>query len=112
MSPAALMLAAWAIEIAFGWPNWLFRLIRHPVVWFGILVRWLVKAFNQDGWPHTTRYIAGMVASLFAISLATASAWLIAERLPNTRAASTNMSLTWHVRLRTETSTPPGSPSP
>tara|TARA_R110002051_G_scaffold1194_1_gene6506 strand:+ start:1366 stop:2316 length:951 start_codon:yes stop_codon:yes gene_type:complete len=84
MSPAALMLAAWAIEIAFGWPNWLFRLIRHPVVWFGILVRWLVKAFNQDGWPHTTRYIAGMVASLFAISLATASAWLIAERLPNT----------------------------
>ena len=84
MSPAALMLAAWAIEIAFGWPNWLFRLIRHPVVWFGILVRWLVTTFNQDGWAHTTRYIAGMVASLFAISLATALAWLIAERLPDT----------------------------
>ncbi len=84
MSGAALMLAAWAIEVAFGWPNWLFRLIRHPVVWFGALVRWLGTTFNQDGWPHTTRYMAGMAASLFAISLATGSAWLITERLPDT----------------------------
>ena len=46
MTPASLMLAAWAIEAAFGWPGWLYRLVRHPqytglfLVIAGQLVHW------------------------------------------------------------------------
>ncbi len=30
---AMLMLAAWLVEVLFGYPDWLLRRIRHPAVW-------------------------------------------------------------------------------
>jgi len=86
MSAAALMLAAWAIEAMCGWPDWLFRLIRHPVVWFGALARRLETVFNRKNWSHTARYACGAVCSLFAILLATGLAWLMSGALAETRA--------------------------
>lgn len=35
---AGLMLISWVIEIAFGWPAWLYSKIRHPVVWLGAAI--------------------------------------------------------------------------
>lgn len=84
MSAAGLMLAAWAIEAAFGWPGWLYRLIRHPVVWFGAAVTGLERALNQPSWPHPARYVAGALSSLLAISVATALAFAISRTLPDT----------------------------
>tara|TARA_R110001606_G_scaffold184748_1_gene331724 strand:- start:1471 stop:2421 length:951 start_codon:yes stop_codon:yes gene_type:complete len=84
MSAAGLMLAAWAIEAAFGWPGWLYRLIRHPVVWFGAGISWLESAFNQPSWPHPARYVAGALSSLLAISAATTLAFAISRALPDT----------------------------
>ncbi|WP_321490067.1 adenosylcobinamide-phosphate synthase CbiB [uncultured Hyphomonas sp.] len=87
MSTALLMLAAWAIEALFGWPDWLFRLVRHPVVWFGAVVRWLERRLNREHWSHAARYVGGAVASLLAISLATGLAWMTSRTLANTGAA-------------------------
>ena len=84
MSAAGLMLAAWAIEALFGWPTWLYRLIRHPVVWLGAGVRLLEHALNRSSWPHRVRYVAGALSSLFAISAATALAFTISRALPRT----------------------------
>ena len=84
MSAASLMLAAWAIEALFGWPDWLFRLIRHPVVWFGAVVRWLERRLSREHWAHAARYVGGAVSSLLAISLATGLAWLISSALADT----------------------------
>ena len=84
MSASALMLAAWAIEALFGWPSWLYRLIRHPVVWLGTGISWLESAFNQPSWPHPARYVAGALSSLFAIAAATALAFAISRALPDT----------------------------
>ncbi|KDA02571.1 adenosylcobinamide-phosphate synthase CbiB [Hyphomonas oceanitis] len=84
MSPAALMLAAWAIEAVFGWPTWLYRLIHHPVVWLGTGISWLERAFNQPSWPHPARYVAGALASLLVIAAATTLAVAISRALPDT----------------------------
>ena len=83
MNAAALMLGGWALEAAFGWPDWLFRLIRHPVVWFGSLVRRCEAALNRPEWPHRARYIAGMGATLGLVALATILALLISRALPD-----------------------------
>ncbi|MEH6695270.1 MAG: adenosylcobinamide-phosphate synthase CbiB [Hyphomonas sp.] len=84
MSAAGLMLAAWAVEALFGWPDWLYRLIRHPVVWLGAGISALERAFNHLSWPHRARYVSGAVASLLTISAATALAFAISLVLPDT----------------------------
>lgn len=81
MTPASLTLAAWAIEAAFGWPGWLYRLVRHPVVWFGALIAFLETRLNRPALSHRLRYVLGAGASLLAISLATCLAFLIARVL-------------------------------
>jgi len=84
MSAASLMLAAWAVEALFGWPSWLYRLIRHPVVWLGAGVRGLEQLLNRTTWPHVARYVSGAVASLLAICAATGLAFAISLALPET----------------------------
>jgi adenosylcobinamide-phosphate synthase len=83
MTPASLMLAGWALEAVFGWPDWLYRTVRHPVVWFGTLVRILDKYFNRETWPHRARYLAGMLAANFAIALVAVPAWGLSRALPH-----------------------------
>ena len=89
MSAAGLMLAGWALEAMFGWPAWLYRAIRHPVVWFGYLVRQFDKALNRPAWPRKTRYIAGAGTTLLLVAVATGSGFLISRILPDTIAGKT-----------------------
>ena len=81
MSALTLMLAAWAIEAAFGWPDWLYRLVRHPIVWLGWLIRWLEARLNNRNWTHMARYVVGAVASLLVISVATLAALALSRGL-------------------------------
>ncbi|MEM1086458.1 MAG: adenosylcobinamide-phosphate synthase CbiB [Pseudomonadota bacterium] len=84
MSAAALMGFAWLIEIAMGWPDWLYKRIRHPVVWFGHVVILADGGFNRSRWSHHTRYVIGMISTLVLVSIATLIAWGIATLLPST----------------------------
>lgn len=84
MSAAALMLLAWAIEFLFGWPDWLYKRIRHPVVWFGGLASVFERALNRNAWSHRARYIAGTVTTLVSVGVATGIAIGIATLFPET----------------------------
>lgn len=44
----------------------------------------LERAFNQTSWPHSGRYLAGMVSTLLAVALAVAIGVAISWRLPMT----------------------------
>ena len=50
---ALLMLAAWLVEVLFGYPEWLYRRIRHPVVWQGALIDGLDRSLKPTNpWPR------------------------------------------------------------
>ena len=44
-----LTLVALLTEAAVGYPGWLFRAVRHPVVWMGALIAGLDQRLNRDG---------------------------------------------------------------
>lgn len=81
VTAAMLMLTAWAVEAVFGWPDWLYRRVRHPVVWFGVLVGALERLLNRQAWPHWSRYLLGAVSSLLAITLVAGLALMVAQAL-------------------------------
>ncbi|MEM8987524.1 MAG: adenosylcobinamide-phosphate synthase CbiB [Pseudomonadota bacterium] len=78
------MLAAWGVEAAFGWPDWLYKRIRHPVVWLGAAIAAADRAFNRSQWSNGGRYLAGMATTLAAVALAAGLAVLIAQATPPT----------------------------
>ncbi|MEL6725342.1 MAG: adenosylcobinamide-phosphate synthase CbiB [Pseudomonadota bacterium] len=82
MSASALMLLAWVIEIVFGWPDWLYKRIRHPVVWFGSLVSACDAILNSPRAPHSARYIAGIVSTVLLVVSATAMGVGLSATLP------------------------------
>jgi len=81
MSGAMLMMAAWAIESLCGYPAWLYRRIRHPVVWIGSLVERFESAFNRPELTHAQRYGYGVVTTLVIVASATAAGYAISAAL-------------------------------
>ena len=67
---ALLMLAAWLVEVLFGYPDWLYRRIRHPVVWLGALIDGLDRSLNRPTLGHARRYVLGMGATISTVLLA------------------------------------------
>lgn len=61
---------ALAIEVLFGYPETLFRAIRHPVVWIGALLASLDDRLNRPDWRAGTRRAAGALALALALLLA------------------------------------------
>ena len=86
MSSAMLMLGAFLVEAICGWPNWLYRSIRHPVVWIGSLISALEAALNRDRFTPATRRALGMLTTLVVVAAATLPACLLVILLPETSA--------------------------
>ncbi|MGB1208046.1 MAG: adenosylcobinamide-phosphate synthase CbiB [Paracoccaceae bacterium] len=58
MSFAVMMVMALALDVALGWPDGVYRRVRHPVVWIGALIGWLDRRLNHPdlgAWRHTRR---------------------------------------------------------
>jgi len=83
MSGAAFILLAWGVELIFGWPDWLYKRCRHPVVWFGAAISRCEQAFNKDSKSHKLRYVLGAISSLVLIVVTTGIAMIITTLLPN-----------------------------
>ncbi len=68
--PASLIVAAGALllEAATGYPDALFRAIRHPVVWIGAVIDRLEQALNQPGWAAASRRLAGCAALVLLLT--------------------------------------------
>ena len=75
------MLLAWAIEAAFGWPDGVYRRIRHPVVWIGWLVNRLEQTLNREHLGERGQLLAGALASGIVIVIVVAIAWALARAM-------------------------------
>lgn len=64
----AILAAALLIEAAFGYPDPLFRAMRHPVVWAGALIALLDRLMNRPTVPPATRRAAGIVAVVILLT--------------------------------------------
>jgi len=82
VSAASLMLLAWAVEAAFGWPQRVFKLIKHPVVWIGALISLLERRFNRTDSSHIIRYILGALTTLVVVGSTTLIAYALHMALP------------------------------
>ncbi|MGY6705163.1 adenosylcobinamide-phosphate synthase CbiB [Roseinatronobacter sp.] len=82
MTYAAIMLVAIAMDMAFGWPDRLYRRIGHPVTWMGALIRGLDTGWNDPGRSFGTRKARGVLAALLVIACCGAVAWLVQAALP------------------------------
>ncbi len=60
---------ALVIEAAFGYPAWLFKAIRHPVVWIGVLLEWLDGTLNRGRDPPWKRRGLGVLAIAVLLAL-------------------------------------------
>lgn len=83
-SSITIMLIAFGVESLFGWPDWLYRRIGHPVVWLGAVVTRLEKALNTEAFAIPIRFVLGAAMTLCLISVVAAGAWAIQSTLPAT----------------------------
>jgi adenosylcobinamide-phosphate synthase len=62
ISTVELTAAALVVEVAVGYPAFVYRVIGHPVTWMGRLLGALDRRLNREGDSVGTRRLAGIVA--------------------------------------------------
>lgn len=80
MSEAQTLLivaGALALEALFGYPNWLYERIGHPVSWIGSLISVLDQRLNQESESAEARRLAGVLAISIIVVTAGSVAWVI-----------------------------------
>jgi adenosylcobinamide-phosphate synthase len=83
MSCAAAMLVAMLLDVAIGWPAWLFDRIGHPVTWIGKLILALDRSLNREAFPPVKRRALGIVASLLVIAASALVAAAVVAAAPS-----------------------------
>jgi adenosylcobinamide-phosphate synthase len=74
---AAIVIGALLMEVGFGYPAFLFRRIRHPVVWMGALIDALDRRLNDPSMPEARRRFNGGLALGTVIAASSAAAvWI------------------------------------
>lgn len=73
----AVPLLAMLLDLSIGWPNWLYRVVGHPVGLFARLIEACTWAGNRPEWAPPVRRIAGAVTILLLLLLAGGGAWLL-----------------------------------
>lgn len=79
MNFAAMMVVALVIDLAFGWPDALYKRIGHPVTWIGALIARLEKGWNFKG---RLRRLRGVLAALAVIGTTVVIALAVQLWLP------------------------------
>ena len=83
MSFAAAMFIALLLDVAVGWPDWLFRRIGHPVSWLGRAIAAMDERINRDDMRDQARRLAGVwvVACIMAavVILGLVIDWMLPE---------------------------------
>jgi adenosylcobinamide-phosphate synthase len=80
MSFAGMMLVGLAIDLAIGWPGWLYARIGHPVTWLGAVIAWLERLCNRG--TRSRRIGMGAVCVALVLAVVTGPALLLQSRLP------------------------------
>ena len=107
MNPLANFLilgGALLVEAAFGYPELLFRAVRHPVVWVGSMLAWLDRHLNQEDLSAWRRRLHGGLALFAVLTASIVPAFAVQMIVPRWLAAVvasslfTQRSLSVHVR--------------
>ncbi len=77
-----LALAALLVEAAVGYPDSLFRRVRHPVVWIGALIALLDRRLNNPDLSPARRRFRGRLAVAVILAAAIAPAAVLAAMAP------------------------------
>ena len=72
-----VLVGALALEAAFGYPDWLYQRIGHPVSWMGRLISGLDHRLNKDADGPQARRNGGVVALSIVIGVTGITAWAI-----------------------------------
>jgi adenosylcobinamide-phosphate synthase len=78
---ADLALVALVVEATVGYPDGLYRLIGHPVTWFGRLIAWCDRAWNRPEHGPAARRLAGLATLLLLLGSAIGAGCLLAALL-------------------------------
>lgn len=73
----AVALGAVCLEALFGYPNWLYRVIGHPVTWLGALLAALDRRLNLPQRATAWRRLAGAAAVVLLLLVGVGGALLI-----------------------------------
>ncbi len=79
---AGAMLVAMVVDAGFGWPDWLYDRIGHPVTWLGGLIDRAEKRLNLATLPFWRRRLNGVAVCVGITGLAWSVAQLIVWSLP------------------------------
>lgn len=80
---AVAMLVALALDVAIGWPDWLYRRIGHPVGWMGRVIAEADLRFNRSELPEAVRRRNGIALALAVIAATGILAWCVTLMLPD-----------------------------
>ncbi|RWB61012.1 MAG: cobalamin biosynthesis protein, partial [Mesorhizobium sp.] len=69
------------VELAVGYPAWLFGAIGHPVTWFGRLISFLDRRLNRDTDSDALRRRRGVHALLIIVLVPAAIAFAVETML-------------------------------
>lgn len=86
MNFALVMLIALALDWVFGWPDWLFARIGHPVTWIGKIISIFETRLNAGS--RMARLVAGGVFSIILIALVSIVALIGQMALPSSLAGA------------------------
>ena len=64
-------------DVAFGYPDRLFRMIGHPVTWIGALIGRLDQGLNESSLPDQRRRLNGALALGLLAGVPTLLAWML-----------------------------------
>lgn len=81
METAIILLLAFTLDAAIGWPDAIYRRVGHPVTWIGSLIRTLDHALNRDSDSALIRRGAGVLTACIVIMLSSGLAVLMASIL-------------------------------
>lgn len=79
-----IALAALALDANIGWPDWLYRRIRHPVGLFACMIDACERIGNRPNYREAVRRVLGVVTMLLLIAIVAGSAWLLQRGLVST----------------------------
>ncbi len=77
MTFALTMALALLLDWLFGWPDWLYARIGHPVTWVGRLITELERRLNRQDAPRSHTIMVGAVSSLFVVAVCAALALVL-----------------------------------
>ncbi|GHC88378.1 adenosylcobinamide-phosphate synthase CbiB [Novosphingobium pokkalii] len=73
----AAVLGALVLDLALGWPGWLYARIGHPVGGFARVIGACARAWNRAGWSAARRRLLGVATVLVLLVLAIGGGWAV-----------------------------------